>query len=74
MSVYVHKTTCRTMLENNRKSTLTLKLFVNSGQNSSPIHFTVHKEIQHFIKKKRALIFTYLDNCLIFTASSNPKW
>ena len=38
-SVYVYKTTCKTMLENNRKSTLTLKLFVNSGQNSTPIHF-----------------------------------
>ena len=32
-------TTCITMLENNRKSTLTLKLFANSGQNSTPIHF-----------------------------------
>jgi hypothetical protein len=37
-SVYVYKTTCKTFLENNRKSTLTLKLFVNSGQNSTPIH------------------------------------
>jgi len=26
------------MLENNRKSTLTPKLFVNSGQNSPPIN------------------------------------